>query len=166
LYYKKIVELRDKCGISQEKLADNLGVNKRVLSSWEQGLSMPDIEYLNKISNFFDVSIDFLLKDDSKNSGFNYYPITKPISKTIGQVQLISLVLAFLSILTFAVTLIVSLLEPLVYYDITSDKIIKGLAAYWFTYNEIRVIIILALLGFVIALVLLLFSKKRSYIKD
>lgn len=56
-----IIKLRRKKGITQEQLADFLGVTKASVSKWENRQSMPDISLLPMISSFFDISIDELL---------------------------------------------------------------------------------------------------------
>lgn len=62
----KVKELRMKNSITQERLAEYLGVSFQAVSKWENGTSLPDINLLKPISNFFGVSIDFLL-DNEKN---------------------------------------------------------------------------------------------------
>lgn len=56
----KIKNLRQKAGITQEKLAEALGVSFQTISKWENNLCSPDISMLPKISIFFGVTIDEL----------------------------------------------------------------------------------------------------------
>ncbi|MBO5448063.1 MAG: helix-turn-helix transcriptional regulator [Ruminococcus sp.] len=58
---------RNELRISQDELAGRLGVSRQSISKWESGAAYPEIDKLISISNFFDVSIDYLLKD-------NYFP--------------------------------------------------------------------------------------------
>lgn len=60
----KIINLRKKCGWSQEDLADQLGISRQSVSKWESGMSIPDLEKIVKISSLFGVSTDYLLKDE------------------------------------------------------------------------------------------------------
>ena len=53
--------LRHNCGLTQEQLAERLGVSFQSVSRWETGLSYPDIEILPEIAAFFDVSTDVLM---------------------------------------------------------------------------------------------------------
>ena len=58
---EKIVMLRQKHNVSQKKLAEFLGVGVPCLSLWENGQRKIGLEYLTKIGEFFNVSIDYLL---------------------------------------------------------------------------------------------------------
>ena len=58
---KNIKKLREKKSITQEKLANYLGVTPQAISRWESETGYPDIELLPMIANFFDVTIDELL---------------------------------------------------------------------------------------------------------
>lgn len=57
----RILDLRKKRGISQQKLADALGVSFQAISKWETGQTMPDITMLPWIAEYFEVSVDQLL---------------------------------------------------------------------------------------------------------
>ena len=63
----KLKELRKSKNVSQEKLAEYLGVSFQAVSRWENGLSYPDIELLPRISALFDVSMDTLFDMDSNS---------------------------------------------------------------------------------------------------
>ena len=56
----KIKSLRVKAGMTQEQLANRIGVSAQSISKWENGISMPDISLLPFISETFGVSIDDL----------------------------------------------------------------------------------------------------------
>lgn len=56
-----IKNLRSLCHMSQSQLADMIGVTRQTISSWERGISYPDIEMLEKLSQIFEVGIDELL---------------------------------------------------------------------------------------------------------
>lgn len=58
---KNIKKLREKKGLTQEKLANFLGVTPQAISRWENETGYPDIELLPLIANFFNVTIDELL---------------------------------------------------------------------------------------------------------
>ena len=58
----RIQHLRKNKGISQEELADKVGVSRQAVSKWESEQSTPDIEKVILLSNFFDVTTDYLLK--------------------------------------------------------------------------------------------------------
>ena len=60
---KKLYSLRKKNGLSQEQLAEQLNVSRQAISKWESGASIPESEKLIAISAYFNVSVDFLVKD-------------------------------------------------------------------------------------------------------
>ena len=64
----KIKALRTKAGLTQEKLADELGVSFQTISKWENNVCAPDIAMLPKLSVFFGVTIDelFSLTNEQK----------------------------------------------------------------------------------------------------
>ena len=61
---EKLYQLRKKSGLSQEQLAEQLNVSRQAISKWESGSAFPESEKLIIISNYFGVSVDYLLKDD------------------------------------------------------------------------------------------------------
>lgn len=63
-FSEKLYFLRTKEGLSQEGLADALGVSRQSISKWELGDSMPEIGKIIEISEHFNVTIDSLIKDD------------------------------------------------------------------------------------------------------
>ncbi|MGN1031444.1 MAG: helix-turn-helix domain-containing protein [Butyricicoccaceae bacterium] len=58
----RIQSLRKTKGISQEELADRLGVSRQAVSKWESGQSMPDLNKIIALSEYFEVTTDYLLK--------------------------------------------------------------------------------------------------------
>lgn len=61
---KCIKDARQKNNISQESLAEQLGVSRQTISSWETGKSYPDIVSVIKMSDIFNISLDKMLKED------------------------------------------------------------------------------------------------------
>ena len=60
-------DLRREKGITQEQLAEELGVSGRTISRWENGNNMPDISLLVEIAEYFDVSIPEIIKGERKS---------------------------------------------------------------------------------------------------
>ncbi len=70
----KISKLRRENNYTQEQLAELLGVSRQAISKWESSLAYPETDKLIRISELFDCSLDYLLKDSvderwSTNSG-------------------------------------------------------------------------------------------------
>jgi len=65
----RLRRLRQEKNISQSALASYLGVTQQTVSAYESGDREPDLETLNKMADFFDVSVDYLLgRTDIRNS--------------------------------------------------------------------------------------------------
>lgn len=62
-FNEKLQLLRRTRGISQEKLAEEIGVSRQVISKWEEGDEIPDMHDLMALSDWFNVSLDELLRD-------------------------------------------------------------------------------------------------------
>ncbi len=60
----KIIKLRKQFGWSQEELAEKMNISRQSVSKWESTNSIPDINRIIMLADIFDVSTDFLLKDD------------------------------------------------------------------------------------------------------
>ena len=58
----RIQYLRKSKGISQEELADKVGVSRQAVSKWESEQSTPDLEKIIIMSDFFGVTTDYILK--------------------------------------------------------------------------------------------------------
>ena len=58
-------ELRKKQKVSQQKLATKLGVSRSTVAMWEIGASQPDNNMLLQIASYFNVSIDYLLGNET-----------------------------------------------------------------------------------------------------
>ena len=61
---EKILDLRKQHGMSQEDLAERLGISRQAISRWESGTVLPDSAYVLQLSKLFGVTTDYLLNDD------------------------------------------------------------------------------------------------------
>jgi len=57
----RLAELRKKQKISQKKLGSIIGAAQNTICNWENGSREPDNEMLNKLADYFNVSVDYLL---------------------------------------------------------------------------------------------------------
>ena len=62
--HEKIYSQRKLKGLSQEELAEKLGVSRQAVSKWETGEALPEITKLKGLAEVFDVTTDFLLNDN------------------------------------------------------------------------------------------------------
>lgn len=72
----KIIYLRKKSGWSQEELAEQMDVSRQSVSKWEGAQSIPDIDKILLLSRIFEVSTDYLLKDELEDITSDNY-VTK-----------------------------------------------------------------------------------------
>jgi len=75
---EKIQILRKQKGMTQDQLADMLNVSRQAVSKWETNESQPDIERLIQIGDLFNVSIDFLIKDNHMSTPVTHTRRSKP----------------------------------------------------------------------------------------
>ena len=63
-FAEKMIELRKQNGLSQQDLADRLGVSRQAVSRWETGAVQPLADSVKSLAQVFQVSTDYLLNDD------------------------------------------------------------------------------------------------------
>lgn len=64
--HEKISAYRKKCGLSQETLAEKIGVSRQAVSKWETGDALPEINKLKSLAECFGVTVDFLLDEETE----------------------------------------------------------------------------------------------------
>jgi len=67
-FSKNLKYLREKKGIEQQELADELNIPRSTLSCWENDLRTPKIEQIQEIANYFNVNMDIISRDYSNNN--------------------------------------------------------------------------------------------------
>lgn len=65
---KGLKEIRKKKKLSQLKVAMDLSISREVISYYENGKRSPDVDMLLTLSNYFNVSIDYLIKGEEFKS--------------------------------------------------------------------------------------------------
>lgn len=78
---EKIAELRKRSGWSQEELAGKLNVSRQSVSKWESSMSVPELDKILLLSEIFEVSTDYLLKDDKEEDYVPGMPETSALRK-------------------------------------------------------------------------------------
>lgn len=64
LLNEKISMIRKLNNLTQESFAEELGVSRQALSKWENGMSVPDVAMLIKIADYYNLTLDQLVRDD------------------------------------------------------------------------------------------------------
>lgn len=107
---KKIAELRKKNNLSQEELAEKVGVARQTISKWEIGDTTPDINQVKIISKIFNISIDELVDNDINNVIVEKVSNTEKLAgiiikilKVFGIMLIVFITLIFLFVIIFMV---------------------------------------------------------------
>lgn len=77
----KLLELRKQKGISQEHVASLLNVTRQSVSKWENNIALPETQKLIELSSLYEVSLDYLVKDDLELIQSVSQIESKPISR-------------------------------------------------------------------------------------
>lgn len=62
---KRLIRLRNQKGLSQDALAESVGVSRQSVSKWETAASVPELDKLVKLSDLFEISLDELVRGRS-----------------------------------------------------------------------------------------------------
>ena len=100
----KIRQSRKEAKITQEQAAEALGVSRQTISNWENEKSYPDIISVLKMSDLYNVSLDYLLKGESAmNSYVEYLDESTNVVKNKNRFSKLILILSYLVIWAVAV---------------------------------------------------------------
>lgn len=147
---EKILVQRKKKGLSQDGLAQHLGVSRQSISKWESEQSQPELDKIILLSELFDVTTDYLLKNEIDDS-------EKPISsKEVDQIILeqkagtgfwVGVILGIVGLLGILVLWVLSIITP----PYVMGERLGLLKTFWFylRYNEIAPIFWLFCIPFV-----------------
>lgn len=78
----KLQSYRKQRGMSQENLAESIGVSRQAVSKWESGQSYPEMEKMIVLSDLFGVSLDHLVKDIPEPLESSSHPPAVPLNPT------------------------------------------------------------------------------------
>ena len=82
---EKLQNLRRAAGLSQEALAERLGVTRQAVSKWETGEGKPDIDNLLPLAKLLGTTVDYLLDDGANEPRTETPPHTQPQSQSVGR---------------------------------------------------------------------------------
>lgn len=80
-YGENIVKLRQQNNMTQEDLAEKLGVSRQTIYKWETGVTYPDIDKAMDIAKLFHVSIDALMNEEIQDTYVSKDEVIKRVSK-------------------------------------------------------------------------------------
>jgi len=146
LLSEKLYKLRKNSGLSQEQLAEKLNVSRQAISKWESGTAVPESEKLVTISNYFGVSVDYLLKDDEEVKGTDSIVEEKP--KMIA-----GIIICIAGIVSMVIWGLLSIFSPKASDQISESSMI--------TIDGNGIFLILCVVAIIMGAGLLLKSKKK-----
>ncbi len=62
---ENLIMLRNARGISQEEIAEKIGISRQAYAKWENGATIPDIEKCRRLADFYGITIDSLIKTET-----------------------------------------------------------------------------------------------------
>lgn len=99
---KKILNLRKEKHFSQEDLAEKINVTRQTISKWELGETSPDLKQASKIANIFNVTLDELIGNNTKDV------LMRKVSNTERLTGIIIKILKWLGILIIIFIIVIS----------------------------------------------------------
>ena len=91
--------------LTQEQVADELGISRQTMSNWENNKTYPDIVSVIKMSDLYKVSLDYLLKGSGEKQMTNYMEYLEESTNTVKSktnLSKIILIATYLGIWAFA----------------------------------------------------------------
>lgn len=111
----RIRDLRKSKGISQEQLADVVGVSRQAVSKWESEQTIPDLDKVVILSEYFGVTTDYILK--------GIEPVKEKVGFKISNKMKASIILGFGMVVNFVVYIMSRFIEvPVPYYYIENNQ--------------------------------------------
>ena len=99
----KLVKLRKENKLSQDSLADKLGITRQTISNWELNITKPDIVQIKNISEIFNISIDELLDNNTKDIIEKKISNTEKLTNKTNKYIKITLITLYFIILIFLI---------------------------------------------------------------
>ena len=145
---EKLYKLRKNSGLSQEQLAEQLNVSRQAISKWESGTAVPESEKLITISNYFGVSVDYLLKDDEEDKAKATVSVMEEKPRMIA-----GIIICIAGIISMVIWGLLSIFSPEASDQISDSSMI--------TIDGNGIFLILCVVAIVVGACLLLKSKKK-----
>ncbi len=89
-FAENLKQNRKKNGLSQEDLAEMLGVSRQAVSKWEQGIGYPEVEKLLLLSDKLNISLDSLMSEEIAQEANNNATVAGTIATVAGTITITS----------------------------------------------------------------------------
>lgn len=113
---EKILKLRKQKRLSQETLAEQIGVSRQTISNWELNITSPNVEQLKKLSSVLNVSADELLDNNVKEI------LTEKISNTEILAGIIIKILKIFGIILIAIV-VINIIIIILFNTVTTNNV-------------------------------------------
>lgn len=168
-FCQRLQDLRKKRGMTQELLAEQLGITRQTVSKWERGESTPDFAYLVRISELFQVSTDYLLKGKLPQSqqpsipGENVTEHWKP--QKFHPLSILGACLFLGGLITNVVLFVLSVIDPVEWMGNIGNHIISfdGLIGF-LLWKDIVWLFALMCMAMIVGFLLLILPFIKSYL--
>ena len=151
---EKLYSLRKKSGLSQEQLAEQLSVSRQAISKWEAGQSVPESDKLVTISNYFNVSLDYLMKETEEDQPATKEP-AENLMQTVDRTKwLLGIIICIGGIVCLIMWGLLSIFNPTVSNQISDSSMIS--------IDGNGIFLILCVAAIVVGAVLLLKNTKKK----
>ena len=149
---ERIYKFRRKSGLSQEQLAEKIGVSRQAISKWESGTSTPELETLLALSDCFSITLDELVKDETANQEASEAPLKSRENKASKVAEMkVGIGLCLIGAICLILSGVMMVTSPS-----ATDKLN---AASTITLNGSGILLILCVLSMVAGLVVILRKK-------
>ena len=149
---ERIYKFRRKSGLSQEQLAEKIGVSRQAISKWESGTSTPELEKLLALSDCFSITLDELVKDEAANQEASEAPLKSRENKASKVAEMkVGIGLCLIGAICLILSGVMMVTSPS-----ATDKLN---AASTITLNGSGILLILCVLSMVAGLVVILRKK-------
>ena len=91
-----ILKYRKQSNLSQEEVANKIGVTRQTISKWELNETIPDLKQAIKLAKLFDISIGKLIEEENKETTFDKKEKVKVIFKVLKIVGIILFIIIFI----------------------------------------------------------------------
>lgn len=110
--------LRKKAGLTQLEFGEKFNYSDKTVSRWEQGDVIPAVDVLKQITDFYGVSMDYMLSEHTTEKDF--LSIVKKVPKAKGKIATIAMIIVLLY--AIAITVHVAFITDLGTADLTINK--------------------------------------------
>lgn len=148
---EKIYILRRKNGLSQEQLAEKIGVSRQAISKWEGGLSTPELDKLKALSEYFHITIDELTGNQAICASNDITKENKDSASHKTGESKIGIYLCFISAICLIMFGILTIIHPSSVSQINESSMI--------TLNGTGILITLFILLMILGIILILKKK-------